>query len=339
MQEKEIVEALSGWQKIVTKYSQPDATKAIIQILNTVLPFIAIWILMYFALEWSVWLTLLLAIINGFFLVRVFIIQHDCGHQSFLGSKKWNNTIGFICSIFTSLPYKYWARVHSFHHGHAGQLEHRDVGDINFLTVKEFKEGSRWKRIGYRIFRNPVFLFLLTPVIYFTVSNRYPFFRFKGWETVRRSQIWSNVALIATYLFLGWLLGWKEFFLVQLSIIFVFSVVAFWFFYVQHQHEETYMRWKDQWDHLLASIRGSTYYKLPRVFQWLTGNIGFHHIHHLNSKIPNYNLEQCARENPVLQKYVPTIGFWESLQCINNNLYDEDRQKMISFREYYSRYE
>jgi omega-6 fatty acid desaturase (delta-12 desaturase) len=294
---------------------------------------------MYYSLRWSVWLTLALGLVNGFFLVRLFIIQHDCGHQSFLKSKKWNNTIGFVCSIFTSLPYKYWSRVHSFHHGHAGQLEHRNVGDINFLTVKEFKESNRTKRFAYRVFRNPVFLFLLTPLIYFTISNRYPFFQFKGWEAVRKSQVWNNLIMIAIYLLLGWLLGWREFFLVQLSIIFVFSVVAFWFFYVQHQHEETYMRWKDQWDHLLASIRGSTYYKLPKIFQWLTGNIGFHHIHHLNSKIPNYNLARCARENPIFQKYVPTIGFRESLKCITNNLFDEEQQKMISFREFYLKYQ
>lgn len=339
MQEKEIKEALQGWQKIVVKYSQPDSKKAFIQILNTLLPFIGLWILMYLSLDWTIWITLGLAVVNGFFLVRLFIIQHDCGHQSFLKSRRWNNAIGFACSILTSLPYKYWARVHSYHHGHAGQLEHRNVGDINFLTVKEFKESKPWKRAAYRIFRHPVFLFLLTPLIYFTISNRYPFFHFKGWETVRKSQVWSNLILISVYVFMGWMLGWKEFFLIQLSIIFVFSVVAFWFFYVQHQHEETYMRWKDQWDHLLSSIRGSTYYKLPKVFQWLTGNIGFHHIHHLNSKIPNYHLERCARENPILQKYVPTIGFRESLRCIFNNLYDEERNKMISFREFYTTYE
>jgi omega-6 fatty acid desaturase (delta-12 desaturase) len=234
------------------------------------------------------------------------------------------------------LPYEYWARVHNFHHGHAGQLEHRDVGDINFLTVKEYRESGKLKRTFYRMFRHPVFMFILTPVIYFTVSNRYPFFKFKGWDAVRRSQVRNNLVLFSIYLLLGWLLGWKEFFVVQLSVIFVFSVVAFWFFYVQHQHEETYMRWKNQWDHLLASIRGSTYYKLPRMFQWLTGNIGYHHIHHLNSKIPNYNLQRCARENPVLQKFVPTITFRESLQCVYSNLYDERRQKMISFREFYA---
>ncbi len=335
MREAEIKEALKDWPKIVVRYSKPDSRKAIIQILNTFLPFIGIWILMYFSLQWSYLITLFLGLVNGFFLARLFIIQHDCGHQSFFGSKTVNNTLGFICSLFTSLPYRYWSRVHNYHHGHIGQLEHRDIGDINFLTVEEFRESSKWKRFAYRVFRNPFFLFILTPVIYVTISNRYPFFNFKGWGKVRRSQIWNNVALVALYLLLGWLIGWKEFFLIQVPVIVFFAIIAFWFFYVQHQHEETYMRWKNQWDFLLASMQGSTYYKLPKVFQWLTGNIGFHHIHHLNSKIPNYFLEKCARENPILQKFVPTITFKDSLSCIWNNLWDEQKKKMISFKEYY----
>ncbi len=331
----EIKEALKDWQKIVVKYSTPNTRKAIIQILNSFLPFIALWILMYLSLDWSLWITIGLGLINGFFLVRIFIIQHDCGHQSFVSSKKANNTIGFICSIFSSLPYEYWARVHNYHHGHVGQLEHRDVGDINFWTVDEFRNSSRFKRIAYRVFRNPFFMFILTPVIYFTISNRYPFFQFKGWGKVRWSQVKNNLAILAVYGGIAYLIGIKAFLIVQMINIFFFSVVAFWFFYVQHQHEDTYMRWKNQWDYLLASIQGSTYYKLPKVFQWLTGNIGFHHIHHLNSKIPNYSLEKCARENPVFQKYVSTITFRDSLKCMFNHLWDEQRKRMISFREFY----
>ncbi|MCB0689017.1 MAG: fatty acid desaturase [Saprospiraceae bacterium] len=334
MLEQEIRKDLQGWQKIVVKYSKPDHYKASLQVINTFGPFIAIWGLMYFSLDWSIWITIALAIVNGFFLARLFIIQHDCGHQSFFKRKKWNDLLGFTCSLFTSLPYRYWSRVHSYHHGHQGQLEHRNVGDINFLTVEEYRNSSRWKRFAYRIFRHPVFMFLITPVLYITISNRFPFFHFKGWGKIRQSQVINNAVLVGLYLGLGYLLGWKEFFFIQLSIIFVFAVVAFWFFYVQHQHEETYMRWKGQWDHLAASIKGSSYYKLPKVFQWLTGNIGYHHIHHLNSKIPNYNLQQCARENPILQKHVPTLSFTDSLKCIYNHLYDEERHRMISFREY-----
>lgn len=321
---------------MVVKYSKPSTRKATIQLLNTFLPFVGLWILMYFLYDISLLATLLIGVLNGFILARIFIIQHDCGHQSFLKSKSWNNRIGFVCSLFTSLPYRYWSRVHTYHHGHVGQLEHRDIGDINFLTVKEFKESPKWKRGAYRVFRHPLFLFILTPVIYITISNRYPFFKFKGWAEIRRSQITNNLWILVLYGGLAFLLGWSKFLMVHLFILFIFSVVAFWFFYVQHQHEETYMRWKTQWDYLLASIKGSTYYKLPKVFQWLTGNIGFHHIHHLNSKIPNYHLEQCAKENPILQKHVSTINFKESLRCMFVHLWDEHRQRMISFSEYYA---
>ncbi len=338
MQDAEIKEALKDWQSIVVRYSVPDTNKAVLQILNTFLPFILIWTLMYFLLDWSYGVTLFFALVNGFFLARLFIIQHDCGHQSFVGSKRWNNIIGFVCSLFTSLPYKYWARAHNYHHGHVGQLEHRDVGDINFWTVEEYRQSPRWKRWAYRGFRHPIFLFLMVPIIYLSISNRYPFLSFKGWSKVRRSQIISNLVLISVYVGLALLLGWKAFLMIQLPVLFFFGVIAFWFFYVQHQHEATYMQWQDKWDYLLASIKGSTYFKLPRVFQWLTGNIGFHHIHHLNSRIPNYKLELCAKENPIFQKYVSTITFKDSLKCMFNKLWDEKQQRMITFREFYRMY-
>lgn len=337
MFEKEIKTALKEWPLIVSKYSKADNRKAAIQIANTFGPFVAIWILMYFSLSWSYWITGALAIVNGFFLARLFIIQHDCGHSSFLRSRKGNQITGYVCSFFTSIPFKYWSRVHNHHHGHVGQLEHRDIGDINFLTVEEFRKRGFWGRIGYRIFRHPIFLFGLVPMIYVGISNRFPFFNFKGWKKIRIGMIWNNVWMLLVYCLVAFVVGWKAFLAVQIPIIGIFAIIAFWFFYVQHQHEHTYMQWKNNWDHLVASIRGSTYYKLPRVFQWLTGNIGFHHIHHLNSKIPNYKLETCARENPILQKYVPTITFTESLKCIFNNLWDEELQRMISFREFYRR--
>lgn len=335
MTDKEIKEKLKNWPELIKKYKKPDTKKAVIQIFNTFLPFLALWILMYFSLNWSIWITIALATVNGFFAVRIFIIQHDCGHQSFFKSQRWNDRIGFFCSFFTSIPYKYWAKVHSYHHGHTGQLEHRNVGDINFLTVEEFRKLSPIRRLGYRIFRHPAFLFVVAPTIYLGISNRVPIFNFKGWGKTRRSQIINNIFIIGVYTGLAFLLGWKKFLFIQLGIIFFFGVIAFWFFYVQHQHEETYMRWNKNWDYLLASIKGASYYKLPRVFNWLTGSIGYHHIHHLSSRIPNYNLAQCAKDNPILQKYVHKLTFRDSLKTIVNKLYDEERKRMISFREFY----
>ncbi len=335
--EKEIKDKLSNWKSLIEKYQIPSTKKAVTQILTTFLPYLAIWVLMYLCYSISIWITLALAFVNAFFLVRIFIIQHDCGHQSFTKSKKANNVIGTLCSLFSSVPYKYWAKVHNHHHGHTGQLEERDIGDINFLTVKEFKARGKWGRFRYRFFRHPITLFIIVPIFYFTISNRIPKIKnFKGMVSrIRRSQIKNNAIIFVLYALLAIVLGWKQFLFIQLSIIFVFSIIAFWFFYVQHTHETSYHTWKENWDFLLASIRGSSYYKLPKLFQWLTGNIGFHHIHHLSSRIPNYNLEKCVKENPILNKYANILTFRESLKSMHIKLWDEQRMRMISFKEFY----
>ena len=335
MADQEIKKALGNWQALVQKYQKPSTTKAIIQLLNTFLPFIGLWVLMYWSLRWSYWITLGLAVVTSFFMVRIFIIQHDCGHFSFLKSRRWNKYIGFVCSFFSTIPFKYWAQVHSFHHGHNGQFEHRDLGDINFLTTEEFEKLPWWRKFFYRIFRSPVILFLVSPFVYLTISNRFPFIWLKGWKKVVRAQVYNNILLFTVYGLLCYLLGWKNFLLVHLPIVYLFGIIAFWFFYIQHQHDEGYKSWKDNWDYLLASIRGSTYYKLPKMFHWLTGNIGFHHIHHLSSRIPNYNLMKCAKENPILNKYATKVTFIQSLKYMNNKLWCVKTKRMISFTEYY----
>ena len=319
---------------MVKRYQRPDGKKALIQVLNSFLPFLGLWVLMYFSLNWSYWLTFGLAIIAAWFLVRIFIIQHDCGHQSFLKSRKLNNVIGFISSLFSTIPYRYWSRSHAAHHAHNGQLEHRGLGDIHFLTTEEFRNRSSWGKLRYRIFRSPIVQFLIAPIAYLAVSLRYPFVRLKGWKKIRWGYFINNLMVVILYGGLAIVLGWQKFLLVHIPILLFFGMIAFWFFYIQHQHEENYKKSKDTWDHLHASIIGSTYYKLPRVFQWLSGNIGFHHIHHLNSKIPNYNLEACAKENPELNQFVNVLTFRQSLKCINNKLWDEEKQRMVSFKEY-----
>ncbi len=325
---------LQNWRSLIKPYQTPNTRKAVIQLINTFLPFIGIWILMYFSIDWSYWITLGLGVINAFFLVRIFIIQHDCGHQSFLKSRQVNNLIGYLASFFSTIPFTYWSRTHSAHHAHNGQLDHRGLGDIYYLTTEEYAAKTWWGKVLYRGYRNPVFQFVLVPIIYLGFSLRYPFMRLKGWKKIRWSYFLNNISVAVLYVGLAWLLGWQKFLLVHIPVVFGFGIIAFWFFYVQHQHEKNYKAWKDQWDHLLASIQGSTYYRLPKVFQWLSGNIGFHHIHHLNSRIPNYNLPTCARENPVLNRYVPTLTFRESIKCINHKLWDEEKERMISFREY-----
>jgi len=331
---EEIKRSLKNWKDIVKRYHKPDWKKATMQIITSFGPYLALWVLMYFSLRWSIWLTILLGMLNAFFLVRIFIIQHDCGHQSFFKSKGLNNVIGFICSFFSFIPYKYWARVHNFHHGHSGQIETWDIGDIPTLTVKQYNEKGWWGKLGYRIWRLPIITFVIAPVYYLVVSNRIPTIKLKNWKRLMTVQIRNNIAIALVYIALGYFLGWGQFLFVQFLIVFIFGIIAFWFFYVQHQHEQSYKQWKDNWDYVVAAIRGSTHYKLPRVFQWLSGNIGIHHIHHLSSLIPNYNLERCMNENPVLNKHVTVVTFWKSLKLISHKLWDEERQRMISFREY-----
>ncbi len=333
--EQEIKEKLMNWKEVIQQYQVPNGKKAILQMITTFVPYVLLWVLMYFSLNWSIFLTIGIGLINVFFLVRIFIIQHDCGHQSFLKSHKLNNIIGTVCSVFSTIPYRYWAKVHNYHHGHTGQLEERNIGDINFMTVDEYRESGKWKRFGYRAFRHPLVLFIVAPLWYFLVAQRLPTLNLKGWSKVRRSQLFNNVLIASVYIGLAIILGWKKFLFIQLYLVVSFFCVSFWFFYVQHQHEETYMRWRTNWDYLLASVRGASYYKLPKVFQWLTGNIGLHHIHHLSSRIPNYNLEKCLKENPIFTKYANTLTFWDSLKTVTLKLYDEERQRMISFKEFY----
>jgi len=332
---REIQESLKNWKEIVKKYQVPNTKKAIGQLLNSFLPFIGLWVLMYFSMEWSILLTIGLGIINAFFLVRIFIIQHDCGHQSFFKSRRWNNAVGYVCSVFSALPYKYWAKVHNFHHAHSGVLETIDIGDIPTLTVEEFRNLSWFGRIRYKIWRNPVVTFIIAPVYYIGLSNKLPLFHFKNWRKEVWSQFKDNILIILAYGVLGYLIGWKQFFFIQLFLVFAFGIIAFWFFYIQHQHEHSYKQWQDNWDYVVSAIRGSSYYKLPKVFQWMTGNIGIHHIHHLSSLIPNYNLEKCMRENTIFNKYVTVVTFWESLKMMTHKLWDEEKQRMISFKEYY----
>ena len=330
----EIKKTLSNWKEMIYQYQIPNNRRAIFQVLNTFLPFIGLWILIYFSLQWSIWLAIPLFIINAFFLVRIFIIQHDCGHHSFFSSKKMNNLIGTFCSIFSFIPFKYWSKVHNFHHGHSGQIEVHEIGDIPTITVNAYDHMNGWGKLKYRIFRHPLVTFFIVPVYYFIIPCRYPTISFNKWGKYMKMTIKDNFWIALAYGVIGTLVGWPMFLLIQLTLVVLFGIVAFWFFYIQHQHEFSYKQMKDNWDFLLSSIRGSSYYKLPKFFHWLTGNIGYHHIHHLSSLIPNYNLPKAFKEKPALSKYVSQITFWKSLRLMRMKLWDENQEKMITFSEY-----
>lgn len=342
--DQKIIESLKDRKEVLTKYEKSDNKKAITQIINTFVPFIVLWILMYFSLKLlSFWLGVItfiaLALVGGFFLVRIFVIQHDCGHQSFMRSKKTNNAIGFFCSFFSTIPYKYWAKVHNHHHGHNGVLEeeHRDVGDIPTLTVNEFRQRNWFGRLRYRIWRFPLVTFIVAPIFYFIVSNRFPVFNFKSWKNIKWIQLRNNIAIGAIYTLLASLIGWKKFLLIQFTLVMIFGIIAFWFFYVQHQHEWSYKYWKRNWKFEVSAIRGASFYNLPKLFHWLTGDIGYHHVHHLNSLIPNYHLKEASKEKMFqeVDEYVTKVTFLESLKMMFHNLWDEEREKMVSFSEFH----
>ncbi|MFY0591019.1 fatty acid desaturase [Roseivirga sp.] len=322
--------------QVLKKYTQEHKSKAAIQIINSFIPFIGIWILMYLSLDMSYWITLGLGAINAFFLVRIFIIQHDCGHQSFVKNRKAQKIIGHACSYLSAIPFYYWAKSHSIHHKLNGQLELRDIGDVTTYTVAEYKAFSKAKKVGYRIYRSPIVMFLIGPVYYIFIHNRLAKIKMPAFQKLKGSVILSNLVLLGLFTILGFTLGWQKFLTVHVTVLTLFSIIAIWFFYVQHQHEHGYKQWKKNWDYVTSALKGSTYYKVPGLFNWLTGNIGIHHVHHLNPAIPNYNLKQCIKENPWLNKYPTTIGFIDSLSLMSNKLWDETQQRMISFREYYS---
>ncbi|MBX2902301.1 MAG: fatty acid desaturase [Chitinophagales bacterium] len=331
---EQLLKDLHNWNSIIKKYQIPSIKQATIQLANSFVFYVALLGLQIYLFDKSVWLSLAVAILNGFILGRIFIIQHDCGHSSFTRSRKANDIIGTLCSICTLIPYKYWAKNHSFHHAHNGQLEFSDVGDIECLTTEAYAALPLAKRIWYRIYRNPLYLFTIGGFIYVVIYNRFAFLKTDYFKQVRRNVLISNIFFIALYTLFAYLLGPGKFLVVQFVNLFFFGTYALWFFYIQHQYEHIYKSKKENWNYVVAAMRGSTYYKLPRVFHWLTGNIGYHHIHHLSPTIPNYNLARCHAENPVFEKHTNTITFLKSLKTVQANLWDAQRQKMISFSEY-----
>lgn len=330
MFQKNFTSIKPNWDTLVAKYQISNKWKSIWQLINSFASYIIIWYLMYFTLDISYWLTLLLSLPAAGFVIRIFIIQHDCGHGSFFESRKANDSWGKICSIFTLTPYYYWRKKHAIHHASAGKLGQRGIGDIYTMTIDEFLQQSRWGRIKYRLYRNPIILFVVIPVILFMILYRFPLPPAKGLKKLHPGVYLTSLVLLLLTTGLVWLIGIKAFVLIQFPITFIASSTGTWLFYVQHQFEDAYWIKDNSWDYELAAMQGSSYYKLPKVLQWFTGNIGFHHIHHLSPKIPNYLLEKCHKENPVFQKGV-TLTLGSSLRSIFLKLWDEKQKKLISF--------
>lgn len=319
-----------AWKNLVSKYQKSDVLKSTWQFANSFLPFIVILYLMYVSLAISYGLTILLAFPAAGFVIRLFIFQHDCGHRSFFKSRKANDVTGTFLSIFTLTPYHYWKKSHSIHHASTGNLEQRGVGDIYTMTVEEYSRLSDWGKLKYRIYRNPFILFIVLPFFLFTVVYRFPSYRQIDLKPFHNSVYLTDILLGLLAGGIIWMIGLQAFLLIQIPVYFISSTAGMWIFYVQHQFEDTYWNNSDEWNYAQAAIKGSSYYKLPKVLQWFTGNIGFHHIHHLSPKIPNYRLEKCHEENPVFQEAV-VLTLRSSLRSILLNLWDEKQKKLISF--------
>ena len=318
------------WIEIISRYNKPDPVKSWWQVINSLGPYIILWILMIKSLEISYWLTLLLSVFAAGFMIRIFIIFHDCGHGSFFKSKQLSKTIGIITGLIVFTPYDKWHHDHHIHHQTVGNLDKRGTGDVKTLTVDEYSKLSKWQRFSYRFYRNPVFLFGVAPILLFTIQHRFTKKYMSGKEKLYVHL--STLALIAVILLVMIAVGWKIFLLIQLPILYIATVHGVWLFYVQHQFRNVLWTNTENWDYKSTALKGSSLFKLPALLNWFTGNIGYHHIHHLSPGIPNYNLKRCHTENALFREIKP-ITFFSAFESLLLRLWDEKRQIMIGFNE------
>ena len=317
--------------KALSTYQDPDLWKAVWQLVNTVIPYVALWIAMVILLNrgTSYWLVLPLILVASALLVRIFIFFHDCCHGSFFASRRANRILGYVTGILTFTPYDNWKHSHARHHATAGDLDRRGEGDVWMMTVEEYQRAPLLKRLAYRFYRTPVVTFGLGPAYMFLISHR---FASKGaTKRERVSVVITNLAIAAIIAVAGFTIGLRTYVLIQLPVILIAGMMGVWLFYVQHQFEGVYWARHESWDPMRAAMEGSSYYKLPKVLQWVTGNIGFHHIHHIRSRIPNYHLQDAYEAVPHLQSVEP-VTIRRSLKSLRMNLYDEERKRMVSFR-------
>jgi len=319
----------SNWTSIIRRYTQPDSVKSWWQVINSFVPYLLLWVLMVYSLKYSYWITLALSMIAAGFLVRIFIIFHDCGHKSFFKSKKLNHVVGIIAGGFAFTPYHKWHYEHLVHHRTVGNLDKRGVGDVMTWTVEDFKNSPKKKQLFYRLYRNPVIMLIIVPFFVNTLINRIP--NKKLSTRINLLVHLTTLVLIIAITLVCLLIGFKTFVLIQIPVMVFASDFGLWLFYVQHQFKDVVWERTDNWDYTTISMYGASYLKFPKILQWFSGNIGFHHMHHLSSKIPNYNLEKCLRENTIFQKEYLTLR--SSFQCLKYRLWDEDNHKLISFRE------
>ena len=316
------------WQTITSRYAFPETWRSVWQVVNSLAPFFIGWYLMYRSLEVGYWLTLILAVPTAGFMVRLFIVFHDCCHGSFFKTMKANDRMGLVLGVLVLTPFYQWKHSHAIHHATAGDLDRRGIGDVYTMTVEEYLASPWYKKVGYRIMRSPFILFTVGAVIVFAITHR--FWEKSAGKRERSSVIWTNLAIAAV---VGWMvieIGWAAFLMVELPILLFTCGAGVWLFYVQHNFEPSYWERHPEWEFFNAGMDGSSFYKLPKVLQWFTGNIGYHHIHHLSPKIPNYKLEQCHNENPEFQ--VEPLTIRKSLKSLYFRLWDERERMLVGWK-------
>lgn len=314
----------------VAPFEKTDTKASVRQLINTLAPLLALWYGAYLSLSVSYWLAFPLVVIASGFMIRTFILFHDCCHQSFFKSSRANDILGTILGVITLVPYHQWKNEHSIHHSTSSNLDKRGIGDMWILTVEEYTASPLWRRIAYRIYRNPFVMFGIGPIAVFLIQYR---FNRKGARRKERiGNYVTNVLIVGLYALLIWAIGWQAFVLIQGPIFFLSGSLGIWLFYVQHQFEDSYFENDDEWSYVKAAVEGSSYYKLPLLLQWLTGNIGFHHVHHLSPKVPNYNLEKVHQAVVPLQK-ATTITIRLSLKSLGFRLWDEHGKTFVGFKD------
>jgi acyl-lipid omega-6 desaturase (Delta-12 desaturase) len=318
------------WRETLEPYTRPHLGRSLLDLATSVVPYLALSFLMYRMLDVSYLLVLVIALPASGFLVRTFILFHDCSHGSFLPSKRANIWLGTILGLMVYSPFLRWRHDHAIHHATSGDLDRRGGGDVRTLTVTEYNALPSRARLGYRLFRNPLIMFGFGPIVALLVGPR--LVSRSARPRLRRSVMGTNLALVVMVGLLCWLMGWSEYLLVQAPTVLLAGSAGIWLFYVQHQFEDAYWESAEGWSYADAALRGSSYLKLPRVLQFFSGNIGLHHVHHLSARIPNYNLQRAHDENPIFHQ-VPILSFRDGLRSVRFKLWDEERGQLVTFAE------
>ncbi|MGA9856358.1 MAG: fatty acid desaturase [Solirubrobacteraceae bacterium] len=319
------------WRETLAPYGVANPKRGVLDLMTSVVPYVALWAVMYASLSVSYLLTLVLAIPTAGFLVRTYIVFHDCTHGSFMPSKRANEWIGRTLGLLVFQPFACWKHHHAVHHATAGDLDRRGVGDLPLITVAEYNARSRRDQLAYRLFRHPAVMFGVGPIVALVIQPR--IVPRSARPRIQRGVRWTNLALLVMVAAMCWLVGWQAFLLVQLPVALLSGAAGIWLFYVQHQFEDVYWERDEQWSYAETALQGSSYLKLPKVLQFFSGNIGLHHVHHLSARIPNYNLQRAHDENPALFDGVPTLSLADGLRAVRLKLYDEDRRQMVTFAQ------